>query len=349
MDISEDLKCILCFELFTRPVTLPCGHSFCQDCIISSLMRQPRCPLCKNLILGFERLKINISIQKIIESLKLKEPEPQEATEVPQTEPTEGTFVLLNVRYSPRTVYYPGVVYQITVDINFPIDRLPELMPNNEFVGLFRSKGVIKDLYFIRIQNILKIQNSSIVVIAEFLNKFCSGNIVRININDSQNANLSELWVYFISGKPSKTDRSFHISESTRKKLQSIERQLSYYLNSIRRTNPSVAEQLIFKSKVDAMGSKLSIAWEDNPQQFLSTCGSILLMPYHDRKIISSKQSIDDKSDAVYSFLESTGKDNDPIFFLDFGLSNDSSTQSYKTWILIAVLVLVASIWIKRF
>ena len=71
-DHSEELKCILCFDLFTKPVTLICGHTFCDDCITASLDRQPKCPLCKHPIIGYGKLKVNISIQKITEKLKEK-------------------------------------------------------------------------------------------------------------------------------------------------------------------------------------------------------------------------------------------------------------------------------------
>uniref|UniRef100_A0A673C289 Uncharacterized protein n=2 Tax=Sphaeramia orbicularis TaxID=375764 RepID=A0A673C289_9TELE len=42
---AEDLTCSVCLSLFSDPVTLLCGHSFCRKCITDSLTTQ--CPLCQ--------------------------------------------------------------------------------------------------------------------------------------------------------------------------------------------------------------------------------------------------------------------------------------------------------------
>uniref|UniRef100_A0A668SJ20 RING-type domain-containing protein n=1 Tax=Oreochromis aureus TaxID=47969 RepID=A0A668SJ20_OREAU len=32
--VSEDsLLCPVCLSVFTKPVTIPCGHNFCLDCL----------------------------------------------------------------------------------------------------------------------------------------------------------------------------------------------------------------------------------------------------------------------------------------------------------------------------
>uniref|UniRef100_A0A3Q2PU05 Uncharacterized protein n=1 Tax=Fundulus heteroclitus TaxID=8078 RepID=A0A3Q2PU05_FUNHE len=42
---AEDLACSACLTIFTDPVTLPCGHSFCRQCITKFLVRDnPICP-----------------------------------------------------------------------------------------------------------------------------------------------------------------------------------------------------------------------------------------------------------------------------------------------------------------
>ncbi|CAG5928471.1 unnamed protein product [Menidia menidia] len=38
---SEDLTCSVCLTLFTDPVTLPCGHSFCRLCVAEELKTCP--------------------------------------------------------------------------------------------------------------------------------------------------------------------------------------------------------------------------------------------------------------------------------------------------------------------
>ncbi|XP_033985538.1 E3 ubiquitin-protein ligase TRIM21-like [Trematomus bernacchii] len=47
---SEDqFLCSICLELFTDPVTIPCGHNFCKDCITEHWDTSDRCqcPMCK--------------------------------------------------------------------------------------------------------------------------------------------------------------------------------------------------------------------------------------------------------------------------------------------------------------
>ncbi|XP_053734849.1 LON peptidase N-terminal domain and RING finger protein 3-like [Synchiropus splendidus] len=42
-----DLECSLCMRLFYEPVTTPCGHTFCLQCLKRCMDHNPKCPLCK--------------------------------------------------------------------------------------------------------------------------------------------------------------------------------------------------------------------------------------------------------------------------------------------------------------
>ncbi|XP_051275042.1 LON peptidase N-terminal domain and RING finger protein 3 [Dicentrarchus labrax] len=42
-----DMECSLCMRLFYEPVTTPCGHTFCLQCLERCLDHNPKCPLCK--------------------------------------------------------------------------------------------------------------------------------------------------------------------------------------------------------------------------------------------------------------------------------------------------------------
>ncbi|XP_019112538.2 LON peptidase N-terminal domain and RING finger protein 1 [Larimichthys crocea] len=43
----NDMECSLCMRLFYEPVTTPCGHTFCKNCLERCLDHMPQCPLCK--------------------------------------------------------------------------------------------------------------------------------------------------------------------------------------------------------------------------------------------------------------------------------------------------------------
>ncbi|XP_049436296.1 tripartite motif containing 108 isoform X1 [Epinephelus fuscoguttatus] len=47
---SEDLTCPICLTIFTDPVTLLCGHSFCRGCITDALWSQELCPQCRTAV-----------------------------------------------------------------------------------------------------------------------------------------------------------------------------------------------------------------------------------------------------------------------------------------------------------
>ncbi|KAK5610102.1 hypothetical protein CRENBAI_011660 [Crenichthys baileyi] len=45
--LSDDLTCSVCLIIFTDPVILFCGHSFCRECITLSLKSSNQCPQCR--------------------------------------------------------------------------------------------------------------------------------------------------------------------------------------------------------------------------------------------------------------------------------------------------------------
>ncbi|XP_032363669.1 E3 ubiquitin-protein ligase TRIM21-like [Etheostoma spectabile] len=66
---SEDqFLCSICLDVFTDPVSTPCGHNFCQNCITDhwNTNDQYLCPLCKE---GFTRrpdMKVNTLFSEIV-------------------------------------------------------------------------------------------------------------------------------------------------------------------------------------------------------------------------------------------------------------------------------------------
>uniref|UniRef100_A0A8C5QFT2 Uncharacterized protein n=1 Tax=Leptobrachium leishanense TaxID=445787 RepID=A0A8C5QFT2_9ANUR len=54
VDLTPELTCSICLSIFTDPVTVPCGHSFCRTCIGNVMdtqgMGEYSCPECEEMI-----------------------------------------------------------------------------------------------------------------------------------------------------------------------------------------------------------------------------------------------------------------------------------------------------------
>lgn len=72
VQLEEQFRCCICLEIYTDPVSIPCGHNFCLDCIEDywDTKVQCECPLCKEIFPRRPELRINHAFADIIEFLK---------------------------------------------------------------------------------------------------------------------------------------------------------------------------------------------------------------------------------------------------------------------------------------
>ncbi|KAM8836840.1 E3 ubiquitin-protein ligase TRIM39-like [Spinachia spinachia] len=64
---QEQLLCPICLDVFTRPVSTPCGHNFCMSCITCYWGAIPvsTCPVCKETFESRPDLKVNTFISEL--------------------------------------------------------------------------------------------------------------------------------------------------------------------------------------------------------------------------------------------------------------------------------------------
>uniref|UniRef100_A0A672QQ13 E3 ubiquitin-protein ligase TRIM21-like n=1 Tax=Sinocyclocheilus grahami TaxID=75366 RepID=A0A672QQ13_SINGR len=70
---EEQFTCSICLDVFTNPVSIPCGHSFCSSCITSYWEGQGKscfCPLCKESFRKRPELHSNHTLKEITEQFK---------------------------------------------------------------------------------------------------------------------------------------------------------------------------------------------------------------------------------------------------------------------------------------
>lgn len=71
-DLLSELECQVCTLLFFEPVTTPCGHTFCKNCLLRSLDHSDKCPLCRADFPGFaffQEHPINHAINRLLVEL----------------------------------------------------------------------------------------------------------------------------------------------------------------------------------------------------------------------------------------------------------------------------------------
>ncbi|CAL8395338.1 unnamed protein product [Arctogadus glacialis] len=86
---EENFSCSICLDVFSSPVSTPCGHNFCRTCITKFWDGQVKykCPVCNELFNTRPDLRVNILFSEMVDrfgtSLRVKEQPCVEPAEVP--------------------------------------------------------------------------------------------------------------------------------------------------------------------------------------------------------------------------------------------------------------------------
>ncbi|XP_020483622.1 E3 ubiquitin-protein ligase TRIM39-like [Labrus bergylta] len=92
---SEDqFLCSICLDVFNDPVTIPCGHNFCKNCITEhwNTSDQYRCPMCKEAFTNRPKLRVNTFISEMVGQFRDKaqqEASSSSSSELQESKPVE--------------------------------------------------------------------------------------------------------------------------------------------------------------------------------------------------------------------------------------------------------------------
>ncbi|KAI9106268.1 hypothetical protein DFS34DRAFT_602880 [Phlyctochytrium arcticum] len=72
-EVNQNLLCPICFCAFVRPVSSPCGHTFCQSCITSAFSSSPTstCPIDRSPLAFSELSPVVKLVQNLLDELSV--------------------------------------------------------------------------------------------------------------------------------------------------------------------------------------------------------------------------------------------------------------------------------------
>ncbi|XP_043101400.1 E3 ubiquitin-protein ligase TRIM39-like [Puntigrus tetrazona] len=72
--LAEELQCSVCLDVFTDPVSTPCGHNFCKSCLNRCWenSQECKCPFCKETFSKRPDLKINTALRQVVQLFQEK-------------------------------------------------------------------------------------------------------------------------------------------------------------------------------------------------------------------------------------------------------------------------------------
>ncbi|MEE6505893.1 hypothetical protein FKM82_007362 [Ascaphus truei] len=85
--LREELNCLICLSTYTNPVTLPCGHTFCKECIGNTWAQREfnqscMCPECRTRFGAMPNLQANTKMCGIVELFLSTQPHQKDGKNV---------------------------------------------------------------------------------------------------------------------------------------------------------------------------------------------------------------------------------------------------------------------------
>ena len=113
---NNDFICPICFEVMKDPFITRCGHTYCYNCIVTSIKSNARCPMCKE-VLNEDELIANVLLSEVIYKFrKQQEAENLRVRELPEKSKEEVVDLLKSFDSSAKESVLASLVHMMKTD-----------------------------------------------------------------------------------------------------------------------------------------------------------------------------------------------------------------------------------------
>ncbi|XP_028313342.1 E3 ubiquitin/ISG15 ligase TRIM25-like [Gouania willdenowi] len=89
LTLEEELTCSICLSTFVNPVTTPCGHNFCQECLLETWKDSYCCPQCRTDFATKPELKKNTVLCTVVDTFNQRANKEEDKVEKMEVEKME--------------------------------------------------------------------------------------------------------------------------------------------------------------------------------------------------------------------------------------------------------------------
>lgn len=186
-----ELTCPICSDLFIKPITTHCGHTFCSVCLTTSTSSDSRCPMCRTDII-VDKISNNVVLCSMLDKIKSKNYiERKQAYEIKESIAILISSILNNEKY----VELYNAIYKLIYDaLSINLDDLCEILFGEKYHIVFMLLLKALNSYIIVFDDIAIFRTNIHMYVEEYKDLLDKNDIIwlyniRLNVitNEKQN------------------------------------------------------------------------------------------------------------------------------------------------------------------
>ena len=335
----DDLQCVICHDIFDRPTTLLCGHTYCMGCIFDYLEENPSCPTCKAFVAN-NNLKVNIAIQKLTERYRRRETAAQNLSALRGAGSTREMKKITFTLCGKTPYFYPKTYVEVQIKFSAEKSQLLALLSNSDFVGM--SDSTKEGAYLFGCLAITSLQKGVASLSCQCKQRLTISELktTQINVGDAAAPLLLPTQMAVCTGKAVEVGEP---SEDMRQKLTHMEGKIVFFLKVLRSKNPETFAYLKKKCAF-TLTDQLSISHTDDPLNFLELITAMLKLPIKQVRAFYHADTLQEKLDITFNFVDRLGLYQDPVFFFESETESAFNGAAFYFFCALLAVIILTSI-----